>query len=329
MPPALNIETGIPAATAFLMTSPMAPVLGSVTAMPSGFLSMAAWMSWACFVASGSLVYWKSTPSLAAAASAPLRMRSQNVSPGAWWVTMMTVIVFSAAAPPPPAADVSAPAATRCTRRGPSLRRRDRGRRHCLPESALIHGGTVSFRGNCPAALRDQWCRSGASRGGGIGGAAPGGGCGSPVGRLVGHGRNGGVPVASGPGPDRALELAELVGSRCSFQRVLAVLSSNCSDIPSLKPTMPHDRADRTHQAPRCSGSARRCGPTVDPFGVRERQRGAACAPGVRGRRAARAGSRRARRTPAGSTRGPTPATPGRPTRPSPAGSGPSRSVSM
>ncbi len=98
----------MPAATAFLMASPMAPVLGSVTAMPSGFLSMAAWMSWACLVASGSFVYWKSTPSLAAAASAPLRMRSQNVSPGAWWVTMMIVIVFSAAAAPPPEADDSA-----------------------------------------------------------------------------------------------------------------------------------------------------------------------------------------------------------------------------
>ncbi len=101
--PALNIETGMPAATAFLIAPPSAPVLGLVTAMPSTFLSIAAWMSCACLVASGSFVYSSFTPSFAEAASAPLRMMSQKVSPGAWWVIMATVIVVGLApwAPPP------------------------------------------------------------------------------------------------------------------------------------------------------------------------------------------------------------------------------------
>ena len=60
-------------------------MLGLVTAMPSTFLSIAAWMSCACSVASGSLAYSSLTPSFADAASAPLRMMSQKVSPGAWW----------------------------------------------------------------------------------------------------------------------------------------------------------------------------------------------------------------------------------------------------
>src|SRR3954464_4884002 len=93
----------MPAAIAFLMVPARAPVFGSVTAMPSTFLSIAAWISWACLVASGSFEYCSSTLSLAAAASAPLRMMSQKVSPGAWWVIMATVIlgVFATPAPPP------------------------------------------------------------------------------------------------------------------------------------------------------------------------------------------------------------------------------------
>src|SRR3954464_5397637 len=89
----------MPAAIAFLMVPARAPVFGSVTAMPSTFLSIAAWISWACLVASGSFEYCSSTLSLAAAASAPLRMMSQKVSPGAWWVIMATVILGVFATP--------------------------------------------------------------------------------------------------------------------------------------------------------------------------------------------------------------------------------------
>src|SRR5664279_3829768 len=95
----------MPAATAFLIAAPRAPVFGSVTAIPSTFLSMAAWTSWACFVASGSLEYWKSTLSFAEAASAPLRMMSQNVSPGAWCVIMAMVILGVLATPALPPAE--------------------------------------------------------------------------------------------------------------------------------------------------------------------------------------------------------------------------------
>src|SRR4051812_36396554 len=100
----------MPAAIAFLIVLARAPVFGSVTAMPSTFLSMAAWMSWACLDASSLLEYCRSTLSLAAAASAPLRMMSQKVSPGAWCVIMATVIfgVFATPALPPLADCVAA-----------------------------------------------------------------------------------------------------------------------------------------------------------------------------------------------------------------------------
>src|SRR3954447_10633243 len=102
-PPALNIVTGMPAAIAFLIVAPRAPVFGSVTAMPSTFLSIAAWISWACLDASGSLEYCSVTLSFADAASAPLRMMSQNVSPGAWWVVIAMVIWGVLALPAVPA----------------------------------------------------------------------------------------------------------------------------------------------------------------------------------------------------------------------------------
>ena len=92
--------TGIPAAIAFLITALSAGVFGSVTAIPSTFLSMAAWISWACLVASGSEEYWTSMLSFVAAAVAPLRMRSQKVSPGAAWVIIATVSFGPAAAAP-------------------------------------------------------------------------------------------------------------------------------------------------------------------------------------------------------------------------------------
>src|SRR4051812_22477839 len=97
----------MPAAIAFLMAAPSAPVFGSVTAMPSTFLSIAAWISCACLLASGSLEYCSSTLSFAEAASPPLRMMSQNVSPGAWWVVMATVIFGVFATPALAAEEVS------------------------------------------------------------------------------------------------------------------------------------------------------------------------------------------------------------------------------
>src|SRR6478735_1300978 len=47
----------------------------------------------------------------------------------------------------------------------------DRGRRHRLPESALIHGGTVSFRGYCPQLCGISGTAPARPVGGGIGGA--------------------------------------------------------------------------------------------------------------------------------------------------------------
>src|SRR4029453_15107713 len=65
---------------------------GRVTAMPSTLASIALWINVACFAEGGAAEYWNLTLSLAAAASAPLRMMSQKVSPGALWVIMATVI---------------------------------------------------------------------------------------------------------------------------------------------------------------------------------------------------------------------------------------------
>src|ERR1035437_2065472 len=91
--------TGMPAATAFLISALRAPLLASVSAIPLTLLSIAAWMSWACFAASGSLEYWRLTLSFAAAAAAPLRMMSQKVSPGAAWVIIWMVIFGVLAVP--------------------------------------------------------------------------------------------------------------------------------------------------------------------------------------------------------------------------------------
>src|SRR3954453_18809703 len=101
--PALNATTGMPAAMAFFTAGAMAGGSGSVTAMPSTLLSMAIWMSVACFPESGSEEYLKSTLSFAAAACAPLRMMSQNVSPGAPCVTIAIVIGGVSAFPAPTA----------------------------------------------------------------------------------------------------------------------------------------------------------------------------------------------------------------------------------
>ena len=85
------MTTGIPAALACLTDGQMAAGAGSVTAMPLTLLLMASWISWACLVGSGSLEYLSVTLSLAAAAVAPARMMSQNVSPGAAWVIIAIV----------------------------------------------------------------------------------------------------------------------------------------------------------------------------------------------------------------------------------------------
>ena len=53
--PALNMTTGIPAATAFLIDGQIACGLGSVTAMPSTLLLIASWISVACWVGSSLL----------------------------------------------------------------------------------------------------------------------------------------------------------------------------------------------------------------------------------------------------------------------------------
>ena len=59
--------------------------------MPSTWLSIAFWISVACLPESGSLEYFSSMPCCSAACSAPARIRSQNVEPGASWVTIAMV----------------------------------------------------------------------------------------------------------------------------------------------------------------------------------------------------------------------------------------------
>src|SRR5215211_2943149 len=90
--PALKATTGMPASMAFWTAGAIAGGSGRVTAMASTLASIALWIRVACLPESGSAEYWNLTLSLAAAASAPLRMMSQKVSPGAPWVIMATVI---------------------------------------------------------------------------------------------------------------------------------------------------------------------------------------------------------------------------------------------
>ncbi len=59
--------------------------------MASTLLSTAFCTSVACLSAAGSFEYFRVMLSFAAAASAPDRIRSQNVSPGASWVIIAIV----------------------------------------------------------------------------------------------------------------------------------------------------------------------------------------------------------------------------------------------
>jgi hypothetical protein len=97
--PALKAITGMAASMAFFTVGAIAGGSGRVTAMPSTLLSIALWMRVACFPESGSEEYLSVTLSLAAAAWAPLRMMSQNVSLGAPWVTM-AIVMFGVLALP-------------------------------------------------------------------------------------------------------------------------------------------------------------------------------------------------------------------------------------
>lgn len=76
----------MPPSAAFLTFAFIASGFASVTAIPSTFWSIAVCTRFAWSAPSGAPVYWSSTLSLAAAASAPLRTRSQNVSPCLAWV---------------------------------------------------------------------------------------------------------------------------------------------------------------------------------------------------------------------------------------------------
>src|SRR6266568_7074997 len=90
--PVLNATAGMPAAMAFFTAGPIAGGSGRVNAMPSTLLSMALWMRLAWLPELGSDEYFSVTLSFAAAAFAPLRMMSQNVSPGAAWVIIANVM---------------------------------------------------------------------------------------------------------------------------------------------------------------------------------------------------------------------------------------------
>src|SRR6266545_4036064 len=111
--PALNATTGMPAAMAFFTAGMSAGGSGSVTAMPSTLLSMALWIRLAWLPDDASDEYLKVTLSFAEAASAPLRMMSQNVSPGAPWVTMAIVmrgvVALPAETPPVSSSDFLPP----------------------------------------------------------------------------------------------------------------------------------------------------------------------------------------------------------------------------
>ena len=101
--PEFTATTGIPAATALCTAGAMTAGSASVTAIPATFPLTADRTRLAWAAASGSWEYCRSRSSLAAAASAPRRTRSQNVSPGAWWVISATV---ARGAPPLCALDV-------------------------------------------------------------------------------------------------------------------------------------------------------------------------------------------------------------------------------
>lgn len=91
--------TGMPALCARARADFIASGLASVTMMPSTFLSMAAFTSWACCCASASWEYRKLMLSLTAACSAPLWTMSQKVSPSPEWVIIAKV---QRGCPPPP-----------------------------------------------------------------------------------------------------------------------------------------------------------------------------------------------------------------------------------
>src|SRR4051794_38038556 len=97
--PALNATTGMPAAIAFFTTGVSAGGSRRGSAMPWTLLSMAVWIRFAWFADVGWEEYFRVTLSLAAADCAPLRMMSQNVSPGAAWVIMAIVMAGVAALP--------------------------------------------------------------------------------------------------------------------------------------------------------------------------------------------------------------------------------------
>src|SRR4051812_23846488 len=168
--PALNATTGMPAAIAFFTTGIRAGGSGRVTAMPSTLLSMALWMRFAWFADVGSDEYLRVTLSLAAAACAPLRMMSQNVSPGAAWVIMATVmlgvlalpavipVLLSAAFLPPVL--LQAPAANRT----PMTRTEEAARLAWWNMSSLRGGGGVGAPGGTGAGVV-RWIAAGSRRG--------------------------------------------------------------------------------------------------------------------------------------------------------------------
>src|SRR6266566_8777441 len=91
--PALKETTGMPAAMAFFIAGSSAGGSGRVTAIPSTLLSIALWIRLAWLPDDGSDEYLNVTLSFAAAAWAPFRMMSQNVSPGAPCVTIAIVML--------------------------------------------------------------------------------------------------------------------------------------------------------------------------------------------------------------------------------------------
>ena len=88
--PAFRATVGMPASAAFAARADRVRA-GKGDGDPSTSLSIAFCTSVACSPASGSLEYFRLTLRSSAACSAPARTRSQNVAPGASWVTMAMV----------------------------------------------------------------------------------------------------------------------------------------------------------------------------------------------------------------------------------------------
>ena len=232
--------------------------------MPSTLESTAFWISVACLAGSGSLLYFSVTRCPWRPARARLDLVPEGVAGGLVGDHGEGVARVAAATPR------AARRVVTLRRRRRRCRRRGRRLRRLRSRSPPLLSGIGSdswwdgvLSGLLPAALRGQWCRAGATRGGRHRWCAPCGDCGGRSAASSATEGRGEVPVGVRAGPGGALLLAERVGSRGSFQRVRAVLSSNCPNIPSLRTTLSASSPFRGTRAARVGSSGARQTPAV------------------------------------------------------------------